>query len=187
MVPTVFPTVGSCVVQRVASWVGVWGSWYPWLWPCPCRTRCPLPGKVKVLVIQLCPILYDPMDCSPPGSSVRGIFQIKIREWVAISSSRGSTSSRDQTQISCIAGRFFTIWVTREAWTKDSELLWLSSILMRTRILEFRWRANDLAGWWKPEPTFFSKCIPFLHHLQDRKSSDFVLWGGSVGTGLKSW
>ena len=41
-----------------------------------------------VLVIQSCPILCDPMDCSPPGSSVHGIFQARILEWVAISSSR---------------------------------------------------------------------------------------------------
>ena len=52
-----------------------------------------------------------PMDCSPPGSSVHGIFQAKMLEWVAISSSRGSSQPRGQTFIfcvSCIAGRFFT-------------------------------------------------------------------------------
>ena len=47
--------------------------------------------KVKVLVIQLCPTLCDPMDCSPPGSSVHGILQLKIPEWVAIPFSRGSS------------------------------------------------------------------------------------------------
>ena len=51
--------------------------------------------------------LCDPMDCSPPGSSVYGISQARILEWVAISFSRGSCGSRDQTQVSCIAGRFF--------------------------------------------------------------------------------
>ena len=55
------------------------------------------------------------MDRSPPGSSVHGIVQARILEWVAISSSRGSSQPRDQTQVSCIAGRCFTIWVTREA------------------------------------------------------------------------
>ena len=59
--------------------------------------------------------LCDPMDCSPPGSSVHGILQARILEWVAISFSRGSSQPRDRTQVSCIAGRFFTIWATREA------------------------------------------------------------------------
>jgi len=45
------------------------------------------------------------MDCSPPGSSVHGIFQARVLEWVAISFSRGSFQPRDQTLISCIAGR----------------------------------------------------------------------------------
>ena len=54
------------------------------------------------------------MDGSPPGSSVRGIFQARILEWVAISFSRGSSQPRNQTQVSCIAGRFFTNWAMRE-------------------------------------------------------------------------
>ena len=62
---------------------------------------------------QLCPTLRPPGLCLP-GSSVPGILQARILEWVAISSSRGSSLSRDQTQVSCIAGRFFTIWATRE-------------------------------------------------------------------------
>ena len=56
---------------------------------------------------QSCPILCDPMDCSPPDSSVHGIFQARILEWVVISYSRGSSWSRDQTDISgvsCIGG-----------------------------------------------------------------------------------
>ena len=51
-----------------------------------------------------------PMDCSPPGSSVHGISQARILEWVAISFSRGSSWPRDQTWVSCIAGGFFTYW-----------------------------------------------------------------------------
>ena len=48
-----------------------------------------------------CPALCDPMDCCPPGSSVRGILQARMLEWAVISSSRGSSLSRDQTCISC--------------------------------------------------------------------------------------
>ena len=55
------------------------------------------------------------MDCSLPGSSVHGILQARILEWVAVPFSRGSSQTRDQTQVSCTAGRFFTIWATREA------------------------------------------------------------------------
>ena len=65
--------------------------------------------KVKVLVAQLCPTLCDPMDCSPSDFSDHGIFQARILEWVAISFSRGSSRPRDQTQVSCIVGRYFTI------------------------------------------------------------------------------
>ena len=60
---------------------------------------------------QLCPIPCDPMNCSPPGSSVCGILQSRILEWVAMPSSRGSSPPRDQTHVSCIScivGRFFT-------------------------------------------------------------------------------
>ena len=72
--------------------------------------------KVKVLVIQSRPTLWDPMDCSPPASSVHGILKATILEWVAISFfSRGYSWPRDRTWVSCTAGRFFTIWATREA------------------------------------------------------------------------
>ena len=67
------------------------------------------------LVTKLCPTLWDPTDCSPPGSSVYGILQARVLEWVAISFSRRSSSPRDLIQVSCIAGRLFTIWAKREA------------------------------------------------------------------------
>ena len=60
------------------------------------------------LAAQSCPTLSDPMNCSSPGSSVHGILQARILEWVAIPFSRGSSQPRDQTRVSCIAGRFFT-------------------------------------------------------------------------------
>ena len=71
--------------------------------------------KVKMLVAQSCPTLCNLTDCSPPGSSVNGILQARILEWVPIPFSRGSSQLRCQTWISHIAGRFFTIWTTREA------------------------------------------------------------------------
>ena len=65
-------------------------------------------------VAQSCPTLCDPVDCSPPGSSVHGILQARILEWVAISFSRGSSRPRDQTRVSRIAGRCFNLWATRD-------------------------------------------------------------------------
>ena len=65
--------------------------------------------KVEVLVVQSFPTLCDPLDCSLPGSSVHGILQARILEWVAIFISRGSSPPRDQTEVSCIVGRFFTL------------------------------------------------------------------------------
>ena len=62
-----------------------------------------------VLVTQSCLTLCDPLDCSPPGSSIHGIFQARILEQVAISFARGIFLTRDRTHVSCvscIAGRF---------------------------------------------------------------------------------
>ena len=60
------------------------------------------------------------MDCSLPSSSIHGIFQARILEWIAISFSRGSSQSRDGTQVSCIAGRLLTLWGT-------GEMKWINS------------------------------------------------------------
>ena len=65
--------------------------------------------KVKTFVAQLCLTLCDPMNCGLPGSPVHGILQAGIQEWVAMSSSRGYSPPRDQTWVSSIAGRVFTI------------------------------------------------------------------------------
>ena len=63
-------------------------------------------------VTQSCPTLCDPMDCSLPGSSVHGIFQARILEWVVISFSRGSSQPRDWSWVSRIVGRCSTVWAT---------------------------------------------------------------------------
>ena len=65
------------------------------------------------------PTLCKPMDCSPPGSSVHGIFQARILQWVAISSFRGYSRLRGQTQVlisPALTGGFFTIFITRATW-----------------------------------------------------------------------
>ena len=77
---------------------------------CVCVCVC-----VCVLVAQSCLTLCNPMNCSVPGSSNHGILQARMLEWETIPFSRGSSQPRDWTQLSLIAGRFFTIWATREA------------------------------------------------------------------------
>ena len=103
------------IMQADSLLTELWGKPQPYAW-----------SEVKSLsCVQL---FATPMDCSPPGSSVHGIFQARILEWVAISFSRGSSQPRDQTRVSRIVGRRFTIWATREAlpyakinskWIKD--------------------------------------------------------------------
>ena len=82
------------------------------------------------LVAKLCLTLCDPVDCSLTGSSVCGISQARMLEWVTMPSFRGCSQPRDQTQVSWIAGRFFTVWAIREApisgraWYKYKILIW---------------------------------------------------------------
>ena len=65
-------------------------------------------------VAQPCPTLCDPVDCSPPGSSIHGILQARVLERVAISFSRGSSPPRDRTRVSHVTGRPLNFWATRE-------------------------------------------------------------------------
>ena len=74
--------------------------------------------KVKIKVTPLCPTLCDPVDYA-----VHGILQARILEWVTSPFSRGSSQSRDRTQVSCFAGGFFTSWATKEAQKLSSRCL----------------------------------------------------------------
>jgi len=77
-------------------------------------------------VVQSCLTLCDPIDCSLPGSSIHGIFQARILEWLTISSSRGSFWPRDQTCISCVScigKHVFYHWVT---WKAQAEAYFMS-------------------------------------------------------------
>ena len=101
------------------------------------------PVLLLYLVAQSCLTLCDPMNCSLPGSTVHGIFQAKVLEWIAISFSGVSSWPRDQTHgscVSCIAGEFLTCWAIGEAiswpyvrvyfWTSESFPLIYVSIFM---------------------------------------------------------
>ena len=98
-------------------------------------------GCVCVLT-QLCLTLCDPMDCSPPGSSTHGIIQARILEWVAISSSKGSSWPRDWPCICCIGRWILYQWATREA---NSSLPFSNKLF---------W--PQLKGCWNEDPSLFS-------------------------------
>ena len=85
-------------------------------------------GGGGVQLLQSCPTFCDPMDCSPPDSTIHGISQVRILEWVAISFSRGSSQPRGQTNISrasCIGRRVLYHWATREAQTSKWQIQYL--------------------------------------------------------------
>ena len=85
--------------------------------------------KIESKVVHSCPVLCDPLDGSPPGSSVHWIFQARIMKWVAIPFSRGFSRPRYQIQVSCITGGFFTIWATGGA-----------QIITERPILKYVWK-----------------------------------------------
>ena len=107
--------------------------------------------------------MCDPMDCSLPGSSIYGILQAKILEQVAMPSSRGSSQLRDQTQVSHIAGGFFTVCAIREA--KNTEVNSLS-LLMESSQPRNRTGVSCIAG----ETTICSSNSALVIYLKKMKS-----------------
>ena len=90
---------------------------------------CNIPNTKENEVAQSGLTVCDPMDCTPPGSSIHGIFQARILEWVAISFSRRSSQPRNWTRVSHIVSRHFTIWATRKVPnTKSTPLLATSTM-----------------------------------------------------------
>ena len=87
-------------------------------------------------VVESCLILCDPKDCSPTGSSVHGLLQARILEWAAIPFSRGSSWPRDQSLVSCIGGRFFTVWATRDACKADPQQIFFNCIDEDFRLID---------------------------------------------------
>ena len=83
--------------------------------PIPKKGNAKECSKQSKALAQSCPTFCNPVDCSLPGSSIHGILQARILQWVAISFSRRSSQARDRTWVSRIAGKRFTIWATREA------------------------------------------------------------------------
>ena len=96
-------------------WFPTYGLCYFLIYLCMLHDLCYF-LKMYLCVIS-CSVVSNSLlleDCRLPGSSVHGILQARILEWVAIPFSRGSSWPRDQTWIFCISGGFFTVWATRE-------------------------------------------------------------------------
>ena len=106
--------------------------------------------RVKVLLIQARATLCNLMDCSQPESSVHGILQARILQWVATPFARGSSWPRDQNWVSCTAGGFLTTWATRKAlWemrlhSKQTTGLWILFCLRGQHRNVVRWRTTLL-------------------------------------------
>ena len=95
--------------------------------------------NTKVEAAQSCLTLCDPLDCSLPGSSVHGILQTRILEWVSIPFSRRFSWPRDRTHVSYIAGRFF---LPSEPPGKPKLLFLIIFLQKRYLVLEWKWEAK---------------------------------------------
>ena len=128
-----FPsTLGSAMWLTLANWLRQ-------IWSVSVQ-------KVKVLVSYSCLTLCNPMD--PPGSSVHGILQTRILEWVAFLFSRGSSWPRDRTWVSCTACRFFTIWAPRKPIVKVKSL---SRVLLFVTPWTIAYQASPSMGFSRQE------------------------------------
>ena len=90
--------------------------------------------------LQLCLTLCSPMDCSPLGSSVHGLLQARILEWVAMPSFVGSSQPRDQTHVFCLAGGLFTHWATWETLS--------ANLVLSNWGVPLIWKGNSLMVQW---------------------------------------
>ena len=120
--------------------------------------------RVRAQLLQLCPTLHNPVDCSPPGSSVHGT---RILEWVAMPSSRGSSQPRDQTCVSCascIAGEFFQLFFSLEN-SNTSSLHFIRNLIREACLGTYRTNFHflEIRGL-----HFFEKCNIFTIGFGDK-------------------
>ena len=128
----------------------------------------------------------DPMDCSPPGSSVHGILQARILEWVLISSSRGSSRPRDQTPVSCTSCidrcilyyctyKAIRLSLAHEMWAEDTCHFWVGGWRVNTSwpksfppdvVIMEAWVKRESLSAWVPEWLRYIcsvPCYPYRH------------------------
>ena len=119
--------------------------------------------SMKMWVTQWCPTVCDPMDCRLPGSSVHRISQARILERFAISFSRASSRPRDQTHVSCIAGRFFNVWATSALFVHSIgcitiSVLWIRKLKLRGVTWPFH--VHPANKWWTWDWIPVESCLP---------------------------
>ena len=120
-------------------------------------------------IAKPCPTLCDPVDCSLPGSSVHGIFQARVLEWIAISFSRGSSWPRDRTHVSCIGRWILCHWVPGKPFDIITFTLFLFSkieIIVGTQYMlrDFSLRAGwvGYTGMWSLVKQWKVHTFPFV-------------------------
>ena len=156
-------------------------------------------NKRKVLVTQWCPNYCNPMECSPPAFSIRGIFQARILDWVAVSFYKGSSRLRDQIQVSRIVGKLFTVWPTSSVQFIHSVVSdslqphWLHHARLPCPSPTPRAYSNSCPSSRWYHPTISSSVIPFSSCFQSfptsgsfQMSQFFTLGGQSIGVSASS-
>ena len=141
---------------------------------------------MKVLAMQSCLTLCYPMDWSPPGSSDHWILCATILEWFALAFSRGSFQPRDWTQVSCIAGRFFTAGGQREA-LRPWQRSWGRRLGIRKGGIEPQespWIFLSIYPQ-KPESAYFNALCSHLHLGLYGRLSPTTLFGEGVNLELQ--
>ena len=122
-------------------------------------------SKGESEVAQSCPTLWDPMDCSLPGSSAHGIFQARLLEWVAISSSRGSSRPRDQKP-------FPPPGDLPDPGIKSNK----QNSPMTQKLKLSDWKLKELLGWPKSSFSFLSKNKRHIFYLHQELSFLFFFF-----------
>ena len=129
-------------------------------------------GQRMCIHAQSCPVLCDPMDCSPPGSSVHGILQARIPEWAAMPSSRGSSQPRDQTQVSCTGKWIFYHWTTWKPGCcyshKELQNAYFKHVSMNPWSCHSLSRTSDSSG--------YQEVIGKLEHLFCASLQSLLIW-----------
>ena len=154
----------------------------------PHRPTCErvLESESEREVTQSCPTLCDLIDCSLPSSSVHGILQARVLEWVAISFSRGSSQPRDRTWVSCIGGRHFNLYATRDMETSPpSQFPPLGGRVSISNTMSLFWSFIFCpTSFWREWAAFLGAWCPLLVFRScfvevDQHSNDFLmnLWG----------
>ena len=141
---------------------------------CVCLCVC-----MCVLVTQPCPTLWDPMDCSSSDSSVHGIIQARILEWVTILFSRKSSRLRNRSQVSRISGKFLTIWATRAAqWPTAKVIYSLLYYQAHLPMVSWCWEENN------PMDSFSPGLLPlYTNELVNLTRELCVLEGRTLSCG----